>query len=890
MVERGGKSSNEYIRWLSELNKNSGPVAGGKGANLAEMFNAKFPVPPAFVVTTKGYYAFIEKSGIKDELYRILDSIDVDDTLDLEAKAKKIRELIISAEMPDDMATEITEAYENLSIDKQALEKASKYALSILKNSNEPVFIAVRSSATTEDLDDSSFAGQQESYLNIKGNKQLIESVKKVLASLFTARAIYYRKKRGFSKEKFALAVVVQKMIDSDKSGVIFSSNPVKENNDVMIEAVWGLGEGIVSGKINPDNYIVSRELKLLEKKISEKKIAIVRDSQGDTSEVKLSPTRSKDQVLEESEIKSLANYALRLEEHYGKPQDIEFSIESREIYIIQTRPITTQAKKGGEEIKGELLLSGLGASQGVASGTVRIIKDLTQLDRVQKGDVLVTEMTNPDMVITMQRSAAIITDEGGITSHAAIVSREMGIPAVVGTGEATKKLVDGQIVTVDGFNGKVYEGATETKLVEIKPVIETKTKIKVIVDLPAFAERAALTKCSAVGLLRLEGIIASSGKHPIAYQKEDKLSEYSKVLEQGISKIAEHFQEVWIRTSDIRTDEFSNLEGAPKKIELNPMLGMHGVRFSLKNPEILKAELEAVRLSSQKYPDKIFGIMLPQIISAEEVKESKKLVDAAGIKNYKFGIMVETPAACLIIKDLIKVGIDFASLGTNDLTQYTLAIDRGNELVQYLYNETNPAVLNAIKRVIRTCNEEGVESSICGQAGSNSDMVKFLVENKISSISVNADAAHDVSVLVAELEKNQSKDEETAIEVKAKPLVEIKQEEIKEEKFVETEDVTVEEAPKTEGIEGKKEELEKKVEEEEEQRGYENHVPAYTASSDEATPEERSAMHQLFGEFDELEEIKEYDAPIVEEIEENQAESLEEITEEEGNKVLDIF
>ncbi|HRZ85264.1 MAG TPA: phosphoenolpyruvate synthase [Candidatus Paceibacterota bacterium] len=752
--------TSEFIRWFSELNKNSGPIAGGKGANLGEMYNSKFPVPPGFAITTKAYYHFIEKAGIKNQINEILDSIDVDNTGELEKESESIRKIIISSEMPQDLQKEILEAYENLSVDKKTLEAASKYALSILKNSSEPAFVAVRSSATTEDLEGSSFAGQQETFLNIKGNKQLIEAVKRDFASLFTARAIYYRKKRGFANEKFSLSVIVQKMINADKSGVMFSRNPVKNNNNVMIEAVYGLGEGIVSGKIKPDNYEVSQDLEIINKKIAEKKIALVRDSQGNNTEVKLTATRSKMQVLEDHEIKRFADYGIKLEKHYGKPQDIEFAVESGELYILQTRPITTVSIESKEkEIQGEILLSGLGASPGVASGPVKIVHTLSDLTKVQKGDVLVTEMTNPDMVVTMQKSAGIVTDEGGITSHAAIVSREMGIPAVVGTDFATKRLKEGQIITVDGFQGKVFEGEAKTQKVEIKPIVETKTKIKVIVDLPSFAERAAQTKCEAVGLLRLEGIIAESGKHPIKFLKENKLQDYTKIIEEGVEKISEYFKEVWIRASDIRTDEFRNLEGAPKNFELNPMLGMHGIRFSLKNPSIFKAELQAIKNCAEKNKEKIFGIMFPQIISVEEVISAKKVIEnmKMNMKNIKVGIMVETPAACVVIKDLLKQKLDFISLGTNDLTQYTLAIDRGNEDVQYLYNETNPAVLNLIKRVLRSCEEMGVESSICGQAGSNKEMVKFLIQNNISSISVNADAAYDISKLISEIEENET-------------------------------------------------------------------------------------------------------------------------------------
>ena len=451
----------KYIRWLSELNKNSGLIAGGKGANLAEMFNFKLPVPPAFIVTTKAYFHLIESSGIKESIYNILESIDVDDTEELETKAKEIRQIIINSDLPTDLKHEISEAYENLSVDKNLMQNAGRYAQHILKNTAEPVFVAVRSSATTEDLDDSSFAGQQETYLNVKGNSELMLAIKRVFASLFTARAIFYRKKRGFSKEKFSLAVVVQKMIDSEKSGVMFTKNPVNNNTNVVIEAVFGLGEGIVSGMIKPDHYEVSENLKIVESKIADKKIALVRDSQGDNKQVNLTPRKSNEKVLEDSEIKSLANYAVRIEEHYGKPQDIEFALESGDIYIVQSRPITTLSERAEESSESEeenkskeIILSGLGASPGIASGKVKIIRNLNELSKIQKGDILVTEMTNPDMVVTMQKCAGIITDEGGIASHAAIISRELGIPCVVGTKIATEVLNEGEIIELDADNG----------------------------------------------------------------------------------------------------------------------------------------------------------------------------------------------------------------------------------------------------------------------------------------------------------------------------------------------------------------------------------------------------------------------------------------------------
>jgi pyruvate, water dikinase len=750
----GEKKENgiDFVKWFSELNKDSGSIAGGKGANLAEIFNAKVNVPPGFVITAQAYDYFIEKAGLKEEIETLLDSINYEDTKQLNEVTEKIRKSIIKAEVPKDLQEEILDSYESL--DTNNVKNASGTVLEILKNS-EPIFVAVRSSATTEDLADASFAGQQESFLNVKGKSELLLTIKKCFASLFTSRATYYRNKKGYRHTKASLAVVVQRMVDSDKSGVIFSRDPTNQSKNIILEAVFGLGEGIVSGTITPDEYIITRELEILTKNISDKKIAITRDSGGGQTTIKLSPEKSKQQVLKEYEIKKLAEISLRLEEHYKKPQDIEWAIEGEEIFVVQTRAVTTIGKKTEEtSIAGEVILSGLGASPGVASGRVKVINDLAELDKIETGDILVTKMTNPDMVVSMQKSAAIITDEGGLTAHAAIVSREMGIPAVVGTREATKKLKDGDIVTVDGASGKIYSGKTaETKQKEVLPVTtNTKTKIKVMVDLPSFAERASQTGIKQVGLTRIEGIIAESGKHPDYFLNNDEAEDYEEVIFKGVKGIAEFFDELWVRTSDIRSDEFRNLEGSPKTVEVNPMLGMHGIRYGIKYPEVLKAELKALKRVSEM--GKKVGVLLPQVISVEEVQKVKEFLKEIGFSEAKLGVMVETPAAVQIIKELCAEGIDFISFGTNDLTQYMLAIDRGNEQLQHLYNEMHPAVLYQLDFVIRVCKRNNIETSICGQAGSKKEMVKFLVEKGITSISVNADMAKEISDYVAEIEK----------------------------------------------------------------------------------------------------------------------------------------
>jgi len=744
------------IAWLSELSKNDVPLVGGKGANLGEMYNSKFPVPPAFAVTTEAYHYFIESTGLRQKIDDMLTKItDIENTQILTDKAKEIRELVIETELPKDLREEILEAYDHFNVDLKEI-KGSPDALAIMKTGREPIFVAVRSSATAEDLSDASFAGQQDSFINIKGNDEVLLNIKKVFASTFTARAIYYRLKKGFSAH-VGISAIVQKMISSEKSGVMFSVDPVRTTN-ILIEAVFGQGEGIVSGRIKPDSYVVSRDLEIISETVSDKKIAIVRDSSGITKSVTLNADRSRQKVLKTHEVKQLAEYALKLEEHYKKPQDIEFALEDGEIYIVQTRAITTLDKKQeSAELEGKVIATGLGASPGVASGIVKIIRGMEDLYKIKAGDVLVTQMTNPDMVVSMQKASAIVTDEGGITAHAAIVSREMGIPAVVGTENATSILEDGQEITVDGFNGKVFLGKTQNKKVEILPVVPTKTKIKVLVDLPEFAERAAKTQASGIGLVRLEGIIASGAKHPLYYEDNEKMEEYQEIIRAGLEKISYSFvgKEIWVRTSDIRTDEYSNLEGAPKQIERNPMLGFHGIRFSLKHLKIFKAELLAIKSLADKGHK--FGIMFPQIINLAEVKAAKQILEELqiiGNPNIKWGVMIETPAAVMIIKEICQQGINFISFGTNDLTQYTLAIDRGNEEVQYLYDEMDSAVLKQISRVIRECRSAKVETSICGQAASKKEMVEYLVGQGINSLSVNADAAFEISKFVQELEE----------------------------------------------------------------------------------------------------------------------------------------
>ncbi len=734
------------VVWFNEISKEDVAIAGGKGANLGELTRAGLKVPEGFVVTAEAYSRFMEDSGLAQRVLEILSMTDVDNNDELERASKEIRSLIESIEIPEDIKQDIVENYRKLGSD----------------------FVAVRSSATAEDLPDASFAGQQDTFLNIKGEEEVVKHVRKCWSSLFTPRAIFYREKQNFDHSKVSIAVVVQRMVNAEKAGVMFSIHPATGDKDkIVIEAAWGLGEGVVSGTVTPDHYVVSKEDgRILQMDISTKDIMFVRDPDtGQTVKIQVPPEKRDAQVLTEEEIKALASLAKRVEEHYGKPQDMEWAIEKGEIYMLQARPVTViyQSEKESEEAEeeAEILVKGLGASPGIGAGKVKIIFSAKELDKVKEGDVLVTTMTNPDMVPAMKRASAIVTEEGGMTCHAAIVSRELGIPCVVGTGDATKKLRDGMEVTVDGTRGVVYKGISKQKeKSEEAPAVKivTATEVKANISMPEIAERVA-PKADGVGLLRVEHMILGIGKHPIKFIREGREEELVNIIADGVRKVAKAFypKPVWYRTLDAPTDEFRNLEGGEDEPhEHNPMLGWRGIRRGLDQPELLKTEFKAIKkLVEEGF--KNIGVMIPLVQHPEELRKAKEIAREAGLiphKDVKFGIMVEIPAAALIIEEFIKEGIDFVSFGTNDLTQYTLALDRNNERVAKLYTEKHPAVLKLIEMVIKKCREHGVETSICGQAGSDPEIAKKLVEFGITSISANPDALDMIREMVARTEK----------------------------------------------------------------------------------------------------------------------------------------
>jgi pyruvate,water dikinase len=1179
---------NKYVSWFKELNKKDISLVGGKGANLGEMYNANIPIPPGFVVTTKAYKKFIEYNRLQDKIYDALYELDVENNQKLQEASQKVQKMIIDSTIPDDIREEIRESYDNLNVNHDLFKNAGK-ALDIIKAGRELPFVAVRSSATAEDIDEASFAGQQATFLNVKGFSNLILAVQRCWASLFTARAIYYRIKNNFPHEKVFIAVVIQRMVKSDKSGVIFSVNPMTNNEkEIVIEAGFGLGEAIVSGSINPDQYIVNKEnLEIQKIKVNKQDWMYILDiNLNKTIRRNIPEEKKEEQVLTEFEIRKLGELTKNIENHYGKPQDIEFAIEGTKVYIVQSRPITTLKKpyEDKQEIKGESILEGIGASPGVGSGTVKIVQDVDGLGKIEKGDVLVAKMTNPDYVSAMEKASAIVTDEGGATCfskdtkvltnkgflrmdevrrmhnegdilfifsydykkrkpkwkkiintykrkskairiatsqtnrmnhnildvtenhkiytfkgrnlikkelnkiledkesvclvdrlpkvhnelnkpklaylvgalasdgcikitphhtgnlrrgsvvftqkktedklefintvksyfngvfecefnlekekigggcingrqisggatdfictklypalelikimnnlvkwtlildeisclnllaglidgdgcfyenrlhiyvnkehvaqsailaclklgivpqvtvnrdihhiqilekmddilmftkrvngkirekilgtklyaakqilkdvideinwggkikpyvknnllidhrklikrilpmargklkeeliyllksnlrmhrikkikdlglidvynieveakdgldknyiiftskytpllvsncHAAIVSREMGIPAVVGTEKATQVLKEGEEVTVNGGTGKIYSGKVEIehKKEEYETIegnIETITEIKVLLDMPKLAEKAAQTGADGVGLLRAEFMILEEKEHPWYMIQQGRKDELVEKLKNDLVSIASAFKRkpVWYRTLDAPTDEFRNMDGGENEPEEdNPMLGWRSIRRDLDQPGLLKAQFEAIKKAHDEGYTNI-GVMLPLVTSVKQIQKAKEYLrefDLEPQENIEFGVMIETPAAVQIIKEICEESVDFVSFGTNDLTQFTLAVDRNNAKVQKLYDEKHPAVIRQIEKVIKVCKEYNVETSICGQAGSDEEMAEILVKLGIDSISANIDAVRKIRYVVSKVEK----------------------------------------------------------------------------------------------------------------------------------------
>ena len=536
------------ILWLEEIRKEDIAAVGGKGASLGEMSAIGLPVPKAFVVTSHAFRRFLVEENLEDVIFNDLEKLDVDDSDALDAASNRAKKAIMGARMPGSITDGIRKAYK--------------------KMGGSRLIVAVRSSATAEDLPDASFAGQQETYLNIKGEKNLLEAVQKCWASLYGARAIYYRSKQGFDDRSVNIAVVVQELIHSEKAGVMFTSHPVTGEPLSIIEGSWGLGEAVVSGSVSPDKYVFdNRSEKVVDRLIATKNIEIVSDGENGTKVVDVGEDRRDAPVLSDEEVSRLASFGNIAETHYGVPQDVEWAIVAHDIYILQSRPITTigsavSSRDSSSGDSGKIIVQGQGASPGIASGKVVIVRDIKDAGKVQEGDILVTKMTNPDMVPAMRRVAAIVTDEGGMTCHAAIVSRELGTPAVVGTRNATTVLKPGQMITVDGEKGQVFEGAIRTAETRAEAPatagattgLITATSVKVNVSIPEAAGRAAATGADGVGLLRIEHLILGLNRTPGWFIANGKEEEFVQELYNGIKIVLDAFygKPVWVRTLEI--------------------------------------------------------------------------------------------------------------------------------------------------------------------------------------------------------------------------------------------------------------------------------------------------------------------------------------------------
>ncbi len=750
--------NSKYVASFEEIDSEKKELVGGKNANIGELLNkVEVPVPPGYVVTTEAYREHLDENRLVRRIREKLKELkDPENTEKLREVGEEIRGMIKEGEIPEEVKKEIEKQHSKLK-DKLGREPE----------------VAVRSSATSEDLKGASFAGQQETYLNVKGIKNVLEKIKECFASLYTDRAIYYRERKGFDHLDAALSAAIQKMVHSESSGVAFTLDLRDGDNDtITIEGSWGLGEYIVGGKVTPDTYFIDKEkLEIKERKIATKKKKLVNKPEGGTVEEKVPEEEQEKQILPDEKIKKLARYTKEIEEHYNFPQDIEWGFDKKQekIYILQSRPETAWSEKDiktKKRSKGEVILEGMSASPGIEHGKAKIVHNVEELDKVEKGDILVTEMTNPDMVPAMRRASAITTDEGGLTSHAAIISRELGIPCVVGTGEATEKIENGKIISVDGTHGEVFKGVVESEKheEEKKPVPETETNIYVNLGVPEIAEEVSKKPVDGVGLMREEFILSTHVKeHPLSLIEKGEEEKFIEKLSGGILEVAEAFdpRPVVLRLSDFKTNEYRNLKGGEKHEphESNPMIGWRGCSryISDKYQPAFELELKAIKKAREKQDN--IHLMIPFVRTIEEIKETEKLMEKHGLKrgeNLKIWMMAEVPSNVLLTEEFAEYCSGF-SIGTNDLTQLVLGADRDSEILAELgaFDQRNEAVKKSIKKIIEKAHKKGNTVSICGQLPSiYPEFCEFLVEQGIDSISVNPDTIEKVKRIVAKAEE----------------------------------------------------------------------------------------------------------------------------------------
>jgi pyruvate,water dikinase len=751
-------STTRSVVWFSEVGKEDLGLVGGKGANLGELTRASIPVPPGFVVTADTYFRFIRQNALEPLIKKELFGLDVQDSRALNECAERIRSRIIAAPMPAHVAEEIKEAYRELG--------------------GGPV--AVRSSATAEDLPEASFAGQQSTFLNVVGEDNVVRAVQACWASLFEGRAIFYREEAGYDHLKVGLAVPVQRMVQSEKSGVMFTVEPVTSDpTKITIEAVYGLGEGIVSGEVSPDLSLVNKEsLQILETTIAPQHRMLAQSAdgtgehEGANSWQPVPDELADARKLTEAEIRELARIGRSVEERYGSHQDIEWAYQGGKFYLTQARPVTTMRGAHEEEDDGEAetapeLATGQPASPGVGFGRIKIVHDPREIDMVKQGDVLVAEMTTPDFVPAMKRASAIITERGGRTCHAAIVSRELGIPCVVGAQGATSLEV-GREVTVDGSKGAVYDGRAQARLAwaerqkeKYSQAAELKTTTKLYVNLaePELAGRVSQRHVDGVGLLRAEFIVAQIGVHPRQFMEEGRGEEYTRQLAEGISEFCKNFapRPVVYRLTDFKTNEYANLRGGEKyePQEENPMIGFRGASRYIHEPDVFKLEIDAIKAVRQQYQN--LYVMIPFVRTPAELKGVKQLLAEQGLirgEHFKLWMMVEVPSNVIILDKFLDVGIDGISIGSNDLTQLVLGIDRDSETLAESFDERNEAVMTAIHTAVSVARRRGITVGICGQAPSvYPELTEKLVEWGCTSVSVSPDMIDRTREIIANAE-----------------------------------------------------------------------------------------------------------------------------------------
>lgn len=751
-----------FVMWLSKIDRSYAPYIGGKAANLGEMLKAKFPVPNGFVVKPLAYQTFIKENNLGHKMQIIMKSIDYNDPSSLNKTSKKIKKIIQSSKVPQTIINTVWDYYKKL---------------------GEDSMVAVRSSATAEDSKTASFAGQQATFLNIKGKDNLIKAIKNGWASLFEPRAIFYRHEESLNENRVTMSLVVQKMVDSESSGVMFTLDPVTQNkSNIVIEAIYGLGEYIVGGKVTPDRYEVDKDsLRIVAKKIEPQSI-MLQLKNGQNKSIRLTDQKGSGQKIEDEDIVLLAKLGKLIEKHYNYPQDIEWAKEGKTLYIVQTRPVTTLETQSFDKLRTKVksqkkdilfltsqlqqpILTGDPASPGVAIGNVKIVKSIKDVGRVELHDILVAPYTNPDYVPIMKKTSAIITERGGKTSHAAIVSREFGIPAIVGVKDALFVLKDGMRITVVGDTGKIYKGAVSFKIdKKEESTLHLKTSTKLFVNLaePERAVEVAKMNVDGIGLLRAEFMVAQIGIHPKKLIKEGKGKIFIDSLTKGLETICRAFypRPVIFRTTDFKTNEYRNLIGGDQyeQIEENPMLGYRGVSRYIHDKDVFMLELEAVKYVRNKKKLTNLYIMLPFVRTVDELTQVKKIISASGLKrskNFLLYMMAEIPANFLLLEDFIKAGIDGVSIGSNDLTMLVLGVDRDNSLLTKDFDEMNKAVQKAIEHIVKTCSKYKILSSICGQAPSNHpELVRNLIRWGIDSISVAPDVINKTRKIIYEIER----------------------------------------------------------------------------------------------------------------------------------------